>query len=584
MSVLIALTLLVLCAAKVHCGQDSPACLRKESYPGVLSLNVGSEVILGCRGDVTVDSVPLVMSIKHKERLGRRGDVTSLWKSQKTRESPGTIGIHNPQTENFATDGKHKLQTATGVFAKVSESVTTANMAMSSAKVQMGSGQGLQAANQSTKSNSVDRVSEEGGAFSITLEMGLSTERSSSTKYEDDEDHDEKVEGLRVTRSIKRQARWTWNGQLMRERVENGGALRLPALRLTDSGNYSCYRRGRLVSSVKISVGIPPEKPTLSCYKKSHISKIQCEWISTQPIIPQPQCYMFLRKGLEKISHVNCSYSDACSCCQCTLPSMINDRNVYTVQLCVTNTAGNATSSTYSYVPQNIIKPDPPVEVKVKPVKGEPHMLNVSWSSPTTWMWDLFYTLQFQLRYRPLHAKQYQQVVVESRDWLILDALPHTDHEIQIRAKDEYEGHWSDWTSPVHAHTWTSPVTTVAPDNNTSLESDWIFTEGSGRPEVEVEIRPAADGDGVMWVNVMCVVGVCLLFTFVIISVYSLRNRMAFISKKNKENVSSACSCSSPSPLLQQPLMTQRSNHQEGEGIYLHNVEYFLSPCGPAGS
>ncbi|XP_047010924.1 interleukin-11 receptor subunit alpha isoform X2 [Ictalurus punctatus] len=487
MSVLIVLTLLVLCAAKVHFGQDSPACPRKESYPGVLTLNVGSEVILGCRGDVTVDSVPLVMSTKRKERLRRRGDVTSHWKSQKARESPGTTGIHNLQTENFATNGKHKLQTATGVYAKVSESVTTANMAMSSAKVQMGSGQGLQAVNQSTKPNSVGRVTEEGGAFSITLEMGLSTERSTSTEYEEDEDYDEKVEGLRVTRSIKRQARWTRNGQLMRERVEIGGALRLPALRLTDSGNYSCYRRGKLVSSVKISVGIPPERPTLSCYKKSHISKIRCEWISRQPIIPQPQCYMFLRKGLEKISHVNCSYSDACSCCQCALPSMENDRNVYTVQLCVTNTAGNSTSSTYNYIPQNIIKPDPPVEVKVKPVKGEPHMLNVSWSSPTTWMWDLFYTLRFQLRYRPLHSKQYQQVVLESRDWLILDALPHTDHEIQIRAKDEYEGHWSDWTSPVHAHTWTSPEITVAPDVNTSLESDWIFPEGSGRPEVEVE-------------------------------------------------------------------------------------------------
>ncbi|KAF4088516.1 hypothetical protein AMELA_G00082970 [Ameiurus melas] len=568
MSVLIALTLLALCAAKVHCGQDSPACPRKESYPGVLNLNVGSEVILGCTGDVTVDSVPLVMGTKHKERLGRRG------------ESPGTIGIHNPQTENFATDGKHKLQTATGVFAKVSESVTTANMAMSSAKVQMGSRQGLQAANQSTKSNSVDRVSEEGGAFSITLEMGLSTERSSSIEYEDDEDYDEKVEGLRVTGSIKRQARWTWNGQLMRERVENGGVLRLPALRLTDSGNYSCYRKGRLVSSVKISVGIPPEKPTLSCYKKSHISKIRCEWISTQPIIPQPQCYMFLRKGLEKISRVNCSYSVMHSRCWCALPSEGIDRRSYTAKLCVTNTAGNATSSPYNYIPQNIIKPDPPARVVVKSVKGEPHTLKVSWSLPATWRQSYYYRLCYQLRYRPEHSKEYQQVDIEDAElfWLISDALSHVRYEVQIRAKDEYDGQWSDWTRSVYNYTWTAPETTVAPDINTSLGTMWIFPEGSGGLEDEVEIRPAADGDGVMWVNVMCVVGVCLLFTFVIISVYSLRNRMPLMSKKKTESVSSACSCSSPTPLLQQPLMTQRSNHQEGEGIYLHNVDYFFSP------
>ncbi|XP_053092928.1 interleukin-6 receptor subunit alpha isoform X2 [Pangasianodon hypophthalmus] len=524
------------------------------------------------------------MSTKHKERLERRGDVTSHWTSQKARESPGTIGIHHPEIENFATAGKYKIKTATGIY--VTESVTTANPAMSSAKEQMGSGQVLPAVNQSTKPNSVSRVTEEGGVFSVTMEMGLSIERGTSTEYEEEEDYEEKVEGLRVTRSIKRQARWTWNGQLMRGAMENGGALRLPALRLTDSGNYSCYRRGKLVSSVKISVGIPPENPTLSCYKKSHISKIQCEWISRQPIIPQPQCYLLLRKGLEKISSVNCSYSAACSCCWCVLPSMENDRNVYTAKLCVTNTAGNATSYPYKYIPQNIIKPDPPDGVKVKPVEGEPHMLNVSWSLPATWMWELYYTLYFQLRYRPLRAKEYQQVNTESRDWLILDALPHTDHEIQIRAKDEYEGQWSDWTSPVYAHTWTAPETTVATDINTSLGPGRIFPEGSGRSEDEVEIRPADDSDGVMWVYVLWVVGVCLLITIIVLSVCSLRHRMPFLPKKSKESVSSACSCSSPSPLLQQPLMIHKSNHQEGEGegIHLHNVEYFFSPSGSARS
>ncbi|KAB5587110.1 hypothetical protein PHYPO_G00009140 [Pangasianodon hypophthalmus] len=582
MSVPIALTLLVLCAAKVHCGQESPVCPRKESYPGVLALKVGSEVILGCRGDVTVDSMPLVMSTKHKERLERRGDVTSHWTTQKARESPGTIGIH--QIENFATTGKFKIKTATGIYAKVSESLTTANPAMSSAKEQMGSGQVLPAVNQSTKPNSVSRVTEEGGVFSVTMEMGLSIERGTSIEYEEEEDYEEKVEGLRVTRSIKRQARWTWNGQLMRGAMENGGALRLPALRLTDSGNYSCYRRGKLVSSVKISVGSPPENPTLSCYKKSHISKIRCEWISRQPIIPQPQCYLLLRKGLEKISRVNCSYSATRSRCWCVLPSEGSDRKSYTAKLCVTNTAGNATSSPYNYIPQNIIKPDPPARVVVKPVMGEPHTLKVSWSLPATWRQSFYYILHFQLRYRPLNAKEYQQVDIDDTEllWLISDALPHIQYEIQIRAKDEYDGQWSDWTSPVHAYTWTAPETTVAPDINTSLGVVWTFPEGSGGSEDgEVEIRPADDSDGVMWVYVLWVVGVCLLITIIVLSVCSLRHRMPFLPKKSKESVSSACSCSSPSPLLQQPLMIQKSNHQEGEGegIHLHNVDYFFPPC-----
>ncbi|KAG7335766.1 hypothetical protein KOW79_000459 [Hemibagrus wyckioides] len=572
MSVPIAFTLLVLCVVKVQCGQESPVCPRKESHPGVLALNMGSEVILGCRGDVTVDRVLLVMGTKPKERHKKRGDITSHWRP---RENPDALGKHHPETVNFTTPGMYKINTET----KVSDSVTSANPAMSSAKEKVGNGQISLAVNQFTKFNSVGRVTEEGGAFSITMEMGLRTERSTSTEYEEDEDYKEKVDGLRVTRSIKRQARWTRNGQLVRVGVEHGGVLRLPALQLTDSGNYSCYRRGKLVSSVKISVGIPPVSPTLSCHKKSHISQIQCEWISRQPIIPQPQCYLLHRKGFEKISRVNCSYSAACSCCWCVLPSSEDDRNVYTAKLCVTNTAGNATSSLYSYISQDIIKPDPPDGVEVKPVKGEPQILNVSWSLPATWMWEFYYTLNFQLRYRPLLANEYQKVDTDSKCWLILDALPDCDYEIQIRAKDEYDGQWSDWTRPVHARTWTAPETTAAPDFNT-VEPVHIFSDGSGGTEGDIDFRPADDGDGVVWVYVLWVMGFSLLITIIIVAVYTLRWRMPFLTKKSQGSVSS------PFPLLQQPLKTLKCSYQEKEegGIHLHNVDYFFSPYGLARS
>lgn len=221
--------------------------LPSESHPGVLTLNVGSEVILGCRGDITVDGVPLVTSIKHTERMERTGDLTSDRKAQKASRSPGVTGTDNTGSENFEYPGK----AVTGINAEV----TTANPPMSSAKVRMwGNGRVLRAGSQFIKPNSLSRITEEGGAFSVTMEMGLSTEKSTNTDY-DDEDYEEMVEGLRVTRSIKRQARWTRNGQIMRNGAEHGGALRLPALRFTDSGNYSCYRRGKLVSSVKLSVG-----------------------------------------------------------------------------------------------------------------------------------------------------------------------------------------------------------------------------------------------------------------------------------------------------------------------------------------
>lgn len=38
---------------------------------------------------------------------------------------------------------------------------------------------------------------------------------------------------------------------------------------------------------------------------------------------------------------------------------------------------------------------------------------------------------------------------------MIYDALPHTQYEVQLRAKDEFDGLWSDWTDTVYAVTWT---------------------------------------------------------------------------------------------------------------------------------
>ncbi|TTD18129.1 RIIa domain-containing protein 1 [Bagarius yarrelli] len=382
MNVLTVLTLVVLCTVKVQCVQESPTCPRKESVPGVLTLNLGSEVILGCRGDVTVDGISLVMGAKHKERLENRGDGTNQWRPQKARESFLNISKHLDPVNNTTT-GNYNSNTATETNDRVGKFVTSDNSVMNIEKEQMGSRGISQAVNQSTKSTSgVGRVTEEGGAFSVIMEMGTSTESNTGTEYEDDEEYKEKMEGLRVTRSSKRQAQWTRNGQLMRDGVERGGVFRLSALRLIDSGNYSCYRRGKLVSSVKISVG-----------------------------------------------------------------------------------TGNVTSSPYNYIPQNIIKPDPPTRVTVNPVIFEPHTL------------------------------KYQQVEREDTEllWFISDALPHVDYEVQIRTKDEYDGQWSDWTSPVYARTWA----VKGNDKTQASIRDGATAESSGvsasiQKESELQAQPAA--------------------------------------------------------------------------------------------
>lgn len=51
---------------------------------------------------------------------------------------------------------------------------------------------------------------------------------------------------------------------------------------------------------------------------------------------------------------------------------------------------------------------------------------------------------------------QYQSVLIDDRmSWTIYDALPHAQYEVQLQAKDEFDGIWSDWTDTVYAVSWT---------------------------------------------------------------------------------------------------------------------------------
>ncbi|XP_066538369.1 interleukin-6 receptor subunit alpha [Hoplias malabaricus] len=574
--------LLILCvfahfAVKVHGVQEIDICPRKEPPPGVLPLTLGSEVVLDCSGAVTVNGVQLVTATKQKERLGRRRTATGQWTTSQTEgDSTGKTGIYHSTIKNT---GRYQNKTATGKYAEdKSDAISTVKTPTVTTQERTGTGQDF-TLSQYAQPNRVRRVTEEGEAFSVTLEMGITTERGTNMEYEDYDDYGDNEEGRRVTRAIKKLTRWTRNGQKVRG-VRSGGVLRLSDIQLNDSGNYSCYKGGRLISSVKISVGVPPGTSTLTCHKKFHTSKVRCEWLSKQPIIPRPQCYLLLGRGTENFTHVLCSYSPERSRCWCAMPSEEGDKQTYFAKICVANTAGSSTNIQH-YTPQDILKPDPPAKVIVKAVKGQPHTLVITWSYPATWK-NYFYHLQFELRYRPLLSKQFQLRPLngDPQDLIfwIQDAMPNVQYEVQLRAKDEYDGIWSEWTRPVYARTWKAPEPTIIPDTYTSLEPFWTLSEGSG--DEDDHGSEHEDGSGIMWQYVLWACVLCL-FTISILIIYTLRHRVRFMSKTDKQSCASMHS--SPPVFLQQPLMNQHLQHflpaqeETGEGITLHNYDYFFS-------
>lgn len=269
--------------------------------------------------------------------------------------------------------------------------------------------------------------------------------------------------------------------------MRSGSSLGLASVRLGDSGKFACHYRGRETFSVKVIVAEPPETPTLFCYKKSPSSKIRCEWTPRKTFIKQPNCYLLLSKRdtyRPVLDHFPCSYSSQHSRCWCAL--RYNDEELRTLHqafLCVTSITGNATSDVLSFTPLDILKPDPPSNVSVQQEKGHQTRMKVSWNLPSSWkQQDSHYALIYQIKYRPVTSSpEYTQtrIIDVARYYTITDAISGVEYTMQLRAKDEYDGHWSEWSTPIYGRSWTVAAP-VIDDLSTSVFDLTDLIEGSG--------------------------------------------------------------------------------------------------------
>nr|XP_046159239.1 interleukin-6 receptor subunit alpha isoform X3 [Oncorhynchus gorbuscha] len=394
-----------------------------------------------------------------------------------------------------------------------------------------------------------------------------------------DSEHDYEEEEGGGVRGLRGRSQWRLNGRPLRGGEERGGVvvlgrrgatLTLPSLAVGDSGNYSCHRGGKLVSSLRVSVAVPPERPKLSCYKRSPSSKIRCDWTASQPVTPVPQCYLLLRKGLSgSFSRVNCSYSALLSRCWCAIGHQEKEsREPHLAYLCVTNTAGNTTSPLLDFTPLDIINPNPPSSVVVRGVEGQERRLRIKGTTTAR-----FYT--------------------------ITDALPGVQYLIQLRAKEEFDGHWSEWSTAVYANTWTDPVPTAFSDLSTVMQDYTDDTDsGSGMTE-ETSVSESRGGVEV-WPHVLWVVASCVLLSITLLSTYLYRHRERFLSKLWRLSpVSSSPACPSPPvtaqeghalvnfdhPIYGEPVPQEEERKEEdeeeeeeekGKVIRFNNSSYFL--------
>uniref|UniRef100_A0A493TF90 Ciliary neurotrophic factor receptor subunit alpha n=1 Tax=Anas platyrhynchos platyrhynchos TaxID=8840 RepID=A0A493TF90_ANAPP len=270
---------------------------------------------------------------------------------------------------------------------------------------------------------------------------------------------------------------WTANGTDIDDSHLNGSYLILKNVDLTQSGQYSCYEGSswHLKYQTYLRVGTPPKEPVLMCRSNNYPKGFYCSWHLPSPTyIPNSFNISVIHGTREMVCEKDIFPKNRCHIRYLQLFSTVK----YKVTLTVTNALGkNSTSLTFDEFA--IVKPDPPESVVAKPVPNNPRRLEVAWQNPSSWPDPESFPLKFFLRYRPLILDQWQHVELsDGTSHTITDAYAGKEYIIQVAAKDNDIGTWSDWSVAVHATPWTEEpkhLTTEAQITETTSTSTSSF-------------------------------------------------------------------------------------------------------------
>ncbi|XP_013363802.1 PREDICTED: interleukin-6 receptor subunit alpha isoform X1 [Chinchilla lanigera] len=238
-----------------------------------------------------------------------------------------------------------------------------------------------------------------------------------------------------------------------------GQRLLLSSVQLSDSGNYSCYVNGHRAGLMRLLVEAPPEEPKFSCWRKSLLGSVFCEWSPRSAPSPMTEAVLLVRKlqtDFMEESQERCQYSWESRKFFCQLPVAEGDASIHVVSVCVVNSAGSRISNRETLQVNKILKPDPPANITVTAVAGHPHWLNVTWKDPYSWNSD-FYKLHFELRYRAERSETFSTWMMPNSQYqcIIPDAWRGHKHVVQLRAQEEFgTGSWSEWSPEARGTPW----------------------------------------------------------------------------------------------------------------------------------
>lgn len=317
---------------------------------------------------------------------------------------------------------------------------------------------------------------------------------------------------------------WKVNGSLVVQtnstKVQNGNLLLLMAS-LPVEGNYSCHgEAGEMLHSTQLKLGYPPSKPLVRC-EAQNFYRIYCSLEKSHKEF-FPTSYIATYRDPE--SNVwNCTTQVPSNICQIDNPELFSPIP-YVINITAVNPVGHRTTLLEILTP-DIVRPDPPSNVKAEPVFGSPRRIKVQWNYPLSW--SQHFELKFIMEYKLQQNNFMSRLETIEKEETITDAITAQLYVIRVKAKDSFDfGKWSDWSSEVFVTTWSEIIPTTIP----AFTMDYMDSHGqqtvfASSPTSIILDPDVLDKDAVILISIAILVGLLTITTVFVL----------WVRKKNQE-------------------------------------------------
>ncbi|XP_054438850.1 interleukin-27 subunit beta [Pteronotus mesoamericanus] len=196
-----------------------------------------------------------------------------------------------------------------------------------------------------------------------------------------------------------------------------------------------------------------PTQPRVWCWAFRYPIAVDCFW-TLLPATNSTRSTSFIatyRLGVAAHGESHPCLQPTPEATSCTIPDIqIFSMVPYMLNITAVHPWG-ISSSFVPFVPEHIIKPDPPEGVRLSPLNGQ--RLWVQWEPPRSWPFPEIFSLKYWIRYKRHGTARFRQVgPIEATSFTLRAVRPRARYYIQVAAQDLTDyGERSNWSLPAAA-------------------------------------------------------------------------------------------------------------------------------------